>query len=37
MDKNGQLMFLESVGNHLQFTKEWFIKNIVTILKEIDQ
>jgi len=30
MDQNGQLTFLATIGDHLQFTKEWFIENIVT-------
>jgi len=30
MDQNGQLTFLATIGDHLQFTKEWFIDNIVT-------
>jgi len=30
MNENGQLTFLATIGDHLQFTKEWFIENIVT-------
>jgi len=29
MDAAGKLHFLSTDGNHLQFTKEWFIQNIV--------
>jgi len=32
MDQNGRLTFLATIGNHLQFTKEWFIQNIVPFL-----
>jgi len=32
MNENGQLTFLATIGNHLQFTKEWFIDNIVPFL-----
>lgn len=32
MDDN-KLIFLESKGNHLQFTEEWFTKNIIPILQ----
>ncbi|XP_037028830.1 palmitoyl-protein thioesterase 1 [Bradysia coprophila] len=28
-----KLIFLESKGNHLQFTEEWFTKNIIPILQ----
>ncbi|XP_049874313.1 palmitoyl-protein thioesterase 1 [Pectinophora gossypiella] len=29
MDKSGQLVFLNSTGNHLQFKDQWFIKEII--------
>jgi len=32
MNDNGQLTFLATIGDHLQFTKEWFIDNIVPFL-----
>jgi len=32
MNNNGQLTFLATVGDHLQFTKEWFIENIIPFL-----
>jgi len=32
MNNNGQLTFIATIGNHLQFTKEWFIDNIVPFL-----
>lgn len=35
--KSGKLVFLESQGNHLQFTHEWFEKNILQYLNEIIQ
>uniref|UniRef100_A0A336MSF6 Palmitoyl-protein thioesterase 1 n=1 Tax=Culicoides sonorensis TaxID=179676 RepID=A0A336MSF6_CULSO len=34
MKASGHLFFLETEGNHLQFTKEWFVKNILPILTE---
>jgi len=34
MNENGQLILLETEGNHLQFSKEFFIKNILPILTE---
>ena len=34
MKADGKLVFLETEGNHLQFTTEWFIENIInTYLK----
>lgn len=33
MKADGKLVFLENEGNHLQFTKEWFIQNIIPYLK----
>lgn len=36
MSDSGQLVLLETEGNHLQFTKEWFVKNILPILTEED-
>jgi len=30
MDSNGKLTFLATIGDHLQFTEEWFIQNIAT-------
>ena len=32
MDNNGQLVFMTSPGDHLQFTDEWFKENIVPLL-----
>jgi len=32
MNDNGQLTFLATIGDHLQFTKEWFIQNIIPFL-----
>jgi palmitoyl-protein thioesterase len=32
MNDNGQLTFLATIGDHLQFTKEWFIENIIPFL-----
>jgi len=32
MDQNKQLSFLSVVGDHLQFTDEWFVQNIVPYL-----
>ena len=29
LDEAGKLVFLEYAGNHLIFTDEWFIENIV--------
>lgn len=34
MNQSGQLMLLETEGNHLQFTKQWFVQNILPILAE---
>lgn len=34
MDEQRKLVFLATEGEHLQFTKEWFIENIVPFLKE---
>lgn len=33
MKEANKLIFLESKGNHLQFTEEWFTKNIIPILQ----
>nr|XP_002125680.1 palmitoyl-protein thioesterase 1 [Ciona intestinalis] len=33
MDQNGQLVFLATDGDHLQFTNEWFITNIIPYLQ----
>ena len=33
MDKAGKLVFLESNGDHLRFTEQWFIDNIIPYLK----
>ncbi|KAL9645266.1 hypothetical protein ABK040_002466 [Willaertia magna] len=33
MDESGKLVFLETEGDHLKFTEEWFIENIVPYLK----
>jgi palmitoyl-protein thioesterase len=30
MDSQGKLTFLATIGDHLQFTEEWFIDNIIT-------
>jgi len=30
MNENGRLTFLSTIGNHLQFTNDWFIENIIT-------
>jgi len=30
MDTQGKLTFLATIGDHLQFTEEWFITNIIT-------
>ncbi|XP_043940741.1 palmitoyl-protein thioesterase 1 [Protopterus annectens] len=32
MDKAGQLVFLSADGDHLQFSKEWFVENILPYL-----
>jgi len=29
LDTTGRLKFLSVVGNHLQFTEQWFIQNII--------
>lgn len=34
MEKTGQLVLLETEGNHLQFKKKWFQANILPYLKE---
>mmetsp|Transcript_13712 Transcript_13712/g.20771 ORF Transcript_13712/g.20771 Transcript_13712/m.20771 type:complete len:372 (-) Transcript_13712:35-1150(-) len=34
MDAEGKLTFMESPGDHLQFTTDWFVHHIVPILKE---
>ncbi|EGC30795.1 hypothetical protein DICPUDRAFT_157425 [Dictyostelium purpureum] len=34
LDNEGKLIFLESPGNHLQFTEQWFIENIIPLLNE---
>jgi len=31
MTANGQLDYLESPGDHLQFTEEWFKENIISV------
>uniref|UniRef100_H2YIF6 palmitoyl-CoA hydrolase n=1 Tax=Ciona savignyi TaxID=51511 RepID=H2YIF6_CIOSA len=33
MDNNGQLVFLATDGDHLQFSNEWFIANIIPYLQ----
>ncbi|XP_063705214.1 palmitoyl-protein thioesterase 1 [Culicoides brevitarsis] len=33
MKENGQLVMLATEGDHLQFTKEWFMENILPYLK----
>lgn len=33
MDKAKKLVFLASEGDHLQFTKEWFDKNLLPYLR----
>lgn len=33
MDKAGKLVFLGSEGDHLQFTREWFNKNLLPFLR----
>ncbi|XP_063168453.1 palmitoyl-protein thioesterase 1 [Candoia aspera] len=33
MDQAGKLVFLAAEGDHLQFSKEWFFKNIVPFLQ----
>ena len=33
LDKANKLVFLASPGDHLRFTKEWFIENIIPLLK----
>lgn len=30
LDKAGKIVFIPCVGNHLEFTLEWFVQNIVT-------
>lgn len=32
MEANGQLVFVESPGNHLQFTEPWFVQHILPVL-----
>lgn len=34
MNKAGKLTFLATIGDHLQFTKEWFIKHLMPYIKE---
>ncbi|XP_026480291.1 palmitoyl-protein thioesterase 1-like [Ctenocephalides felis] len=34
MDEDGKLYFLDVNGDHLRFTEEWFIENIIPFLKE---
>lgn len=34
MKEAGQLVLLETEGDHLQFTKDWFVKNILPILTD---
>lgn len=34
MKQSGQLVFLQTEGNHLQFKREWFVENLLPILKE---
>jgi palmitoyl-protein thioesterase len=29
MDKKGKLVFIALAGDHLQFTDQWFVDNIV--------
>lgn len=33
LDKAGKLAFLSSPGDHLQFTEQWFIDNIIPLLQ----
>jgi len=33
LDENGQLVFLSTEGNHLDFTDDWFIENIIPYLE----
>jgi len=33
LDENGQLVFLGTEGDHLEFTDEWFIENIIPYLE----
>lgn len=32
MNENGQLVLIESPGNHLQFTQPWFVEHIMPVL-----
>ena len=34
LDQQSRLKFLESEGDHLRFTREWFIDNIIPLLKD---
>jgi palmitoyl-protein thioesterase len=34
MNENGQLVFLDVDGDHLQFSREWFKENVIQYLKE---
>lgn len=34
MDEQGRLKFLESDTDHLQFTDQWFIENILPFLRD---
>lgn len=36
MEARGQLAFVESPGNHLQFTEPWFEEHILPVLAESD-
>ncbi|KAJ0003631.1 hypothetical protein NQD34_008729 [Periophthalmus magnuspinnatus] len=33
MDKAGKLVFLKTEGDHLQFTREWFVDNLIPFLR----
>jgi palmitoyl-protein thioesterase len=34
MDEQSRIIFLESDTDHLQFTDQWFIDNIISYLKD---
>jgi len=36
MNETGRLTFLSTIGNHLQFTDEWFVDNIMPFLNNTD-
>jgi palmitoyl-protein thioesterase len=34
MDQQSRIKFLETDGDHLRFTDQWFIDNIIPFLKD---